>query len=288
MKTYQKINTMYKRYQHMNKETCPNPKWMVFSNQIILHEFSNEVAEYLFDCEWEGYCKIDGTNSKIAFYPSSGEIKVGGKTDNANSIKGQFEFLEKIGERIKPMLQEMFPKETAKFEQVLGDDKKPIYGDIDENTKSVTLVKSPIYIYGEYYGEGVQKSGGAYGERNFAVFDINQQGWWIPSDMRHDICSKLGLNEVPYFGRMTLREIEERVRKGFPTYVPNANDPSFIEEGVVCRPPIGLKDSRGERVIVKVKHGDYMKYDKARSQFTDEEFNEFNEWYKNYIKTIEK
>lgn len=287
MKTYQKINTMYKRYQHMNKETCPNPKWMVFSNQIILHDFSNEVAEYLFDCEWEGYCKIDGTNSKIAFYPSSGEIKVGGKTDNAQSIKGQFEFLEKIGERIKPMLQEMFPKETAKFEQVLGDDKKPIYGDIDENTKSVTLVESPIYIYGEYYGEGVQKSGGAYGERNFAVFDINQQGWWIPSDMRHDICSKLGLNEVPYFGTMTLREIEEMVRKGFPTYVPNAKDKSFIEEGVVCRPQIGLKDSHGERVIVKIKHGDYMKYDKARSQFTDEEFNEFNEWYKNYIKTIE-
>ena len=287
MKTYQKINTMYKRYQHMNKETCPNPKWMVFSNQIILHDFSNEVAKYLFDCKWEGYCKIDGTNSKIAFYPSSGEIKVGGKTDNANSIKGQFEFLEKIGERIKPMLQEMFPKETAKFEQVLGDDKKPIYGDIDENTKSVTLVESPIYIYGEYYGEGVQKSGGAYGERNFAVFDINQQGWWIPSDMRHDICSKLGLNEVPYFGTMTLREIEEMVRKGFTTYVPNASNPSFIEEGVVCRPPIGLKDSHGERVIVKIKHGDYMKYDKARSQFTDEEFNEFNEWYKNYIKTIE-
>lgn len=226
------------------------------------------MAEYLFDCKWEGYCKIDGTNSKIAFYPSSGEIKVGGKTDNAQSIKGQFEFLEKIGERIKPMLQEMFPKETAKFEQA--------------------LVESPIYIYGEYYGEGVQKSGSAYGERNFAVFDINQQGWWIPSDMRHDICSKLGLNEVPYFGTMTLREIEERVRKGFPTYVPNARNPSFIEEGVVCRPPIGLKDSRGERVIVKIKHGDYMKYDKARSQFTDEEFNEFNEWYKNYIKTIEK
>ena len=287
MKTYQKINTMYKRYQHMNKETCPNPKWMVFSNQIILHDFSNEVAEYLFDCEWEGYCKIDGTNSKIAFYPSSGEIKVGGKTDNAQSIKGQFEFLEKIGERIKPMLQEMFPKETAKFEQVLGDDKKPIYGDIDENTKSVTLVETPIYIYGEYYGEGVQKSGRAYGERNFAVFDINQQGWWIPSDMRHDICSKLGLNEVPYFGTMTLREMEERVRKGFTTYVPNASNPSFIEEGVVCRPPIVLKDSHGERVIVKIKHGDYMKYDKARSQFTDEEFNEFNEWYKNYIKTIE-
>ena len=65
MKTYQKINTMYKRYQHMNKETCPNPKWMVFSNQIILHEFSNEVAEYLFDCKWEGYCKIDGTLHSI-------------------------------------------------------------------------------------------------------------------------------------------------------------------------------------------------------------------------------
>ena len=74
METYTKINTLYKRYAFDGKD-CANKEWLKFRNKIILGEFSNKEAEYLFHCPWEAYSKLDGTNSKIAFYPSTGEIK---------------------------------------------------------------------------------------------------------------------------------------------------------------------------------------------------------------------
>ena len=244
----------------------------------------------MFDVKWEVTSKIDGTNSKIAYYPSSGEIKVGGKSDTADSLHGQFEYLQAIADRIKPILAEMYPKECARFSQVLDDNKKPIYEDVDwnESKKIVTLEEEPIYIYGEYYGNGVQKGGSYIKDGNdFIVFDIRQQGWWIPSAMRHEICEKLGLKEVPSLGMMSLREAEKLVIDGFKTLLPNVSDPSLIEEGVVCRTPINLKASNGERIIVKIKHKDYVAYSKVRSKFTDDEFKEFSDWYNSYQKQME-
>ena len=46
LKTYDKINTLYKRYQFDGK-SCPNQKWLKFKNKIILGDFSNETAKYL-------------------------------------------------------------------------------------------------------------------------------------------------------------------------------------------------------------------------------------------------
>ena len=307
METYTKINTIYRRYQFNGKD-CPNQKWLKFKNKIILGSFSNQEASYLFDCQWEAYSKIDGTNSKIAFFPSTGEIKVGGKTDNASSQHGQFEMLAQIASKIQPGLVRMFPRESAKFVPVCGDNNKPIYYDIwpvlkevDEKYNTATfetkfdkkeiissgmcgveLEEVPIYIYGEYFGCGIQKGGGRYIQNgnDFLVFDIRQQGWWTPKDVRDSICKTLGLKTVPYIGNMTLRDIEQMVMKGFTTKVENAADPSLIEEGIVARPVIPMCDGRGNRIIVKVKFCDYIEYQNVRKEFTDEEFEEFSNWYK--------
>ena len=307
LETFQKIDTLYKRYAFDGKD-CPKKEWLKFRNKIILGEFSNKEAEYLFKCLWEAYSKIDGTNSKIAFYPSTQEIRVGGKTDKADSQHGQFEMLQKIGERIKPQLCAMFPKESARFAPVKGDNNKVQYYDVradfnefDEKTmaailqakfdKKDTVVSSgmygveleevPIYIYGEYFGSGIQKCGSRYIQNGngFRVFDIKQQGWWLPKENRDEMCEKLGLQQVPFLGIMTLREIENMVRGGFTTKFEGANDPTLIEEGIVARPTVPLFDSRGNRVIVKVKYCDYVEYDAIRKEFTDEEFTEFNKWY---------
>ena len=292
MQTFQKINTLYKRYAFDAKD-CPNKKWLKMRNKIILGEFSDKEAEYLFDCQWEAYSKLDGTNSKIAFFPSSGEIKVGGKTDNASSMHGQFEMLQEIGDRIKPILCEMFPKETARFTEVKGNNNKVQYWDKEfyditepncEGMYGVELEEVPIYIYGEYFGEGIQKCGKRYIEKGngFRVFDICQQGWWTPKEVRDGMCKQLGLETVPYLGNMTLREIENLVRSGFTTKFEGASDPSLIEEGIVARPTIPLNNGRGNRIIVKVKYCDYVEYDTVRKEFTDEEFAEFEAWYRNH------
>ena len=297
METYTKIDTMYKRYQFDGKD-CPNKKWLKFKNKIILGEFSNKEAEYLFNNLWEAYSKIDGTNSKIAFFPSTGEIRVEGKTEKATSQHGQFEMLEKIGERIKPQLCAMFPKESARFAPIKEGNKIKFWdisSEIDryanvnpvtpnrEGQYEVCLEEVPIYIYGEYFGTGIQKCGSRYIQNGngFRVFDIKQQGWWLPKENRDAMCKGLGLEQVPFLGVMTLRDIEDMVRKGFTTKFEGAADPTMLEEGIVARPIIPLYSGNGNstRVIVKVKYCDYVEYDAVRKEFTDEEFEEFDTWY---------
>ena len=292
METYTKIDTMYKRYIFDGKD-CPNKDWLKFKNKIILGEFSNKEAEYLFNCPWEAYSKLDGTNSKIAFYPSSQRILVGGKTDKASSQHGQFEMLEEIGSRIKPQLCAMFPKETARFTPIKGSDNKVEFWDIGDPLGITKVVPSksgqyivgleevPIYIFGEYFGTGIQKCGSRYIQNGngFRVFDIKQQGWWTPKDVRDSLCKCLGLDQVPFLGVMTLKDIEEKVRAGFTTQFENAADPTMLEEGIVARPTVPLCSSNGNRVIVKVKYCDYIEYDTVRKEFSDKEFEEFNTWY---------
>ena len=307
METYTKIDTIYKRYQFSGKD-CPNQKWLKFRNKIILGAFSNIEAKYLFDCLWEAYSKIDGTNSKIAFFPSTGEIKVGGKSDNAESISGQFEMLNKIAHDIQPALVRMFPKESARYAPVKNKETNKVQYYLENSYKTedgglgieyhktddiqydptipcfrgVELEEIPVYIYGEYFGKGVQKIGARYIDKgnDFLVFDIRQQGWWLPREKRNALCFDLGLKSVPYLGYMTLRQIEEMVMKGFTTKYDNAADPTLIEEGIVARPVIPLCDGGGKRIIVKVKYCDYIEYKRVRDEFTDEEFKEFSEWYK--------
>jgi len=312
MKQYQKINTLYRRYRTLPKD-CPNPKWRKMQNKIIMGCYSDKVFDYLKDCLWEGYSKIDGTNSKICFFPSSGKIQVGGKTDKAESQHGQFEMLKEIADRIQPQLCKMFPPESAKFVPVCGDNKKPIYYDIwpilkevDEKHNTATfetkfdkkeiissgmcaveLEEVPIYIYGEYFGQGIQKCGGRYYDNNdFCVFDIDIQGWWITKEMRDAYCKELSLKTVPFIGVNTLQGFEKMVTEGFTTRVDGAKDQTLIEEGIVARPLVPIKDGRDNRIIVKIKHCDYNEYFNARKEFTDEEFKEFNNWYCSNVELI--
>jgi hypothetical protein len=143
------------------------------------------------------------------------------------------------------------------------------------------LEEVPIYIYGEYFGSGVQKGGGRYIQNGngFVVFDICQQGWWLPKENRDALCRGLNLETVPYIGNMTLADIEQMVMNGFPTRFERAADPTLIEEGIVARPVVPICDGRGNRIIVKVKYCDYIEYKRVRGEFTDREFEEFTAWY---------
>ena len=94
------------------------------------------------------------------------------------------------------------------------------------------------------------------------------------------------MKQVPFIGIATLHEFEQMVMKGFETKVEGAKDPSLIEEGIVARPTMPIKDSRGRRIIVKIKYCDYHEYAEARKEFTDEEFKEFNDWYNENIEKI--
>lgn len=290
LQVYDKIQTLYKRYI-FDASKCPNKAWTKFKNKIILGEFSFKEASYLFNCLWEATSKIDGTNSKIAFFPSTGEIRVEGKTEKAQSQHGQFEMLQAIGERIKPQLQAMFPKESARFAPVKNKETNKVQYYLEAADDAmiepkagfcgVQLEEVPIYIYGEYFGSDIQKCGSRYIQNgnDFLVFDIKQQGWWTPKDVRDALCKDLKLNTVPFLGVITLKEIEDKVRAGFTTQFDRAAGPTMLEEGIVARPTIPLCDGSGNRIIVKVKYCDYIEYDAVRKEFSDAEFEEFDKWY---------
>ena len=306
--TYTKINTLYKRYQNLGKIELPNKDWKIFQNKIILYDYSDDYMEYIKDMLFDCYSKVDGTNSKIVYFPSTGECFPGGKTDNADIVgTGQKAFLEDVIERIKPMLAELFPPESAKFTPVLNDKNQIQYfwpegGEAvrEDITKmiaeyggqakfmGVQLEEVPVYIYGEFFGKKIQAGGNYDKDKNrFSIFDICMQGWWVPIDMLNDYAEKLGLDVVPYLGKMTIDDAEKMVIEGFKTRVPNVSNPDYLEEGIVARPVVPIKDPRGKRIIVKIKTCDYNDLRNAINKVGEVEHQKFHKWYMENREQIE-
>jgi len=296
--TYTKINTLYKRYQGLGKVELPNKAWMIFQNKIIVGDYSDDFMGYIKDLKFDCFSKIDGTNSKIVYFPSTGECFCGGKTDNADIVgTGQKAFLDVEIERIKPILAELFPKESAKFTPKVNDKNQILLydstcGDPDPNPISINDYKEgchyvsivpeevPVYIYGEFFGKKIQAGGNYDKDKNrFSIFDICMQGWWVPIDMLNDYAAKLGFTVAPYIGQMTIPEAEAMVAEGFKTRVPDVSNPDYLEEGIVARPVVPIKDPRGKRIIVKIKTCDYNDLKLAIDKVGLESYKEFRKWY---------
>ena len=87
------------------------------------------------------------------------------------------------------------------------------------------------------------------------MYDVLCGGkWWLDKEGVDDVARKLGLDVVPYLGRMTLDEIISLVRQPFGSQIGTA-----VSEGVVARPIETLYDKRMERVIIKLKTSDFVK-----------------------------
>lgn len=301
--TYTKINTLYKRYQNLGKVDLPNKDWRVFQNKIILGDYSDDYMGYIKGLKFDCFSKIDGTNSKIVYLPSTGECFCGGKTDSADIVgTGQKAFLDAEIERIKPILAELFPPGSAKFAPMMNDKNQIIAEHLGVNgerfsssngtfdDKGVFVVSAeevPVYIYGEFFGKKIQAGGNYDKDKNrFSIFDICQQGWWVPIDMLYGYAERLGLDVAPYIGVMTIPEAEEMVKRGFKTLVPNVSNPDYLEEGIVARPVVPIKDPRGKRIIVKIKTCDYNDLQRAIEKVGEDEYRKFDAWYKENIENI--
>lgn len=288
--TYTKINTLYCRYKNLGKVSLPNPAWKAFMNKIIIGKYSDDYMEYVKGLKFDCYEKIDGTCSKIVYMPFTGECFPGGKTDNADIVgTGQKAMLDEIIARIKPILAELFPPESAKFAPVMNDKNQTEYHSIEtgeivvpDHARNyvVNVEEVPVYIYGEFFGKKIQAGGNYDKDKNrFSIFDICVQGWYVPIDMLNDYASKLGLDVAPYIGQMTIEEAEKMVMKGFKTTVPDVSNPDYLAEGIVARPIVPIKDPRGKRIIVKIKTCDYRELQAAINQVGEDEYKKFREWY---------
>lgn len=172
--------------------------------------------------QWDVTEKIDGTNIRVIL-SADGDVRFGGRTANAQLPADLLYYL----------IQQCPPEKLC-----------PVFN-LDGPTEAI--------LFGEGYGAGIQKGGSYRPDKSFVLFDVLVGGkWWLDKNAVDDVATKLGIDTVPYLGRMTLSEIVELVRVPFPSKIGSA-----MAEGVVARPIEPLFDRKGARVILKLKTKDF-------------------------------
>jgi hypothetical protein len=213
--------------------------------------FKNPVYGQLAKMEWTE--KVDGTNIRVDWIPEglypdppvTDVIKYSGKTDRA-----------------------VLPGNLVKW----------LHKNLNADTMRKRFESATVTLYGEGYGTGIQKGGGYRPDQAFILFDVFvhdvkslptfytpssgndhwMQGYWMPDDMMREAAALLGIEVVPRpFGEMTIMGAAETVRQGFPSMVAGWHNSSVGAEGLVGRPKYAMYDSRGNRIIAKLKTKDF-------------------------------
>jgi ATP-dependent RNA circularization protein (DNA/RNA ligase family) len=190
---------------------------------MIVGEYALPEFELLKDLKWVATEKIDGTNVRVMW--DGNKVKFGGKTDNAQM---PVYLLDKLTE-------------------LFG-------GEANEQVFEQTFEGGDVCLYGEGFGEKIQKGGGNYGKVNFILFDVKIGDFWLERKDIEDIAEKLGIEVVPIIFEGTLQELSDFVKDGFDSLWG-----SFKAEGIVAKPEVELKNRRGDRIITKLKYKDFIK-----------------------------
>lgn len=220
MSEYHKIETLYERDEATHRLKQP----LVLKNRV-----------YGIVDPWVFTEKIDGTNVRCMWDGS--KVTFGGKTD-AEQLHA--DLVKWLYENVTP---EKFSKAFSMNDQPTDDMSPP----------------TPVILYGEGYGSGIQNGGGYSPTKKFILFDVLVHGadghkWWLSDENVRDIASKMGLDAVPLVGTMTLAAATEMVRAGLPSAI---GDGTVRAEGLVGRPAEALFDKKGHRLIVKLKTKDF-------------------------------
>jgi len=212
----------YPKIQTVYLRDPDNKYRTLLEGQYALPEF-----EYLKDNTWIFTEKIDGTNIRV-MWPCGADFNVvfAGRTDKA---------------QVPPFLH-------AKLESIFTAD---AFAKVFDEPMEVCL-------YGEGYGARIQKSGGNYISDgvDFILFDVKIGDVYLERRNVEDVAGKLGIGIVPTIGRGTLQDAIKLVRRGFPSYIAEAD---IVAEGLVMKPKVELMTRRGNRIITKIKYKDFAR-----------------------------
>ena len=188
------------------------------THKVVAGVFKNQT--YTLLKEWEFTEKIDGTNIRCIWEPPI--VRFNGRTENAQIHGDLIRWLyENV---VVSKLQEVFPDVS-------------------------------VVLYGEGYGAGIQKGGKYSPTKKLILFDVLVDGkWWLSWENVKDVAVKLGLDTVPYLGKMSIEVATEFVRAGFKSLL---GDGTADAEGIVGRPTEALFDKKGHRLILKLKTKDF-------------------------------
>lgn len=196
------------------------------THKLIYGDWSMPEFAYLQDNIWELTEKVDGTNIRIKV-DADGSVQFGGRTDRAIIPKELHDFLESVFK-------------TPQFKSAA-------------RSLCVDHQINDLVLYGEGYGPKIQKGGGRYSSSpQFVLFDIKVDESWLARDQVDANADLLGLDSVPVLGYCDLHEAVRLVSSGL-----ESTWGDFEAEGVVARPEVTLFDSRGRRIITKIKGVDF-------------------------------
>lgn len=168
--------------------------------------------------------KIDGTNIRVIYDRIAQKIDIKGRTGKAQIPKFLFE-----------KLQTIFPIE--KFQDIFSH-------------------VNVVCLYGEGYGERINKGGNYRKGVSFRLFDIWIDNWWLQWDNIIEIADSLGIKTVPCLGIM---EIEKAISLiGMNSKVAleeNAFD--IVAEGIVATSYPLMLFRNGNPVKWKLKKKDF-------------------------------
>lgn len=174
--------------------------------------------EALADLDWHWTEKIDGTNVRVIW--DGYKVEFGGRTDNAQ-----------MPTPLVSALRELFPEEL--LEQQFG--------------------ANQAVLYGEGYGAKIQKGGGNYRpDQSFALFDVKVGDWWLLPEDVAGIAESMKLDSAPTVVVGPIPHAIAIVARGLCSQWGD-----FTAEGLVGRPPMGIRARDGDRLLLKVKSVDF-------------------------------
>ena len=223
MREYPKIHTIYQRDER---------------GVIQTDAYATPEIAYLANCNapfsWTE--KIDGTNVRVGLgiaLDGSVVVEYGGR--NADSQMPTFLF-----ERLRAIFEH--PEMTkALWEK---------FTDMGETHPAA------ITLYGEGYGNKIQKAGRDYipDGVDFILFDILIGRWWLRREDVEDIASYLGLKVVPVVGEGSIAQAAIEAERG--EFI-KSEWPHAKAEGYVGKPLVDLFDRADNRIMVKIKRKDF-------------------------------
>lgn len=193
------------------------------THKVIVGKWRIPEFGYLYNNSWLFTEKVDGTNVRVMW--DGDVLRFGGRTDNAQM---PVPLLAELNSMFTPgQMAAVFPDAS---------------------------VLSPVCLYGEGYGKGIQKGGGNYKPDGvgFALFDVRVGNWWLKWADVQDVGNKLTITCVPVLGSGSLLDATGVVQAGIQSHWG-----SFPAEGLVLRPQVDLFTRQGERVIGKLKTRDF-------------------------------
>ena len=193
------------------------------TDEIRLPEFEN-IKKWLITE------KIDGTNIRIIYTPDD-KLLIRGRTDKAS-----------IPTFLLEELQNIFTVEKVKA--------------ILDNP-----IEQGLCLYGEGYGQRIQKGGGNYNKGNsFRLFDVWIDGWWLEWDSVEETAGKLAIGTVPTLGIRDIESAVNIVKNISMSVVAEEENGKFIPfEGIVARAYPTMLFRRGNPIKCKLKVKDFDK-----------------------------